>query len=340
MAQQEVQREHSGRLLTDRCLNYLDMDPEVPVGNLNDQPWRHNATVNFLRARRADVDQGNADYLDPLELNAVGGATLESGYAEARNEPRRTRYLRERSQHVAGQFFGAVLLKAEADPSFLDDEQVYKAGCFRIAAKYFTKPRTKGALLPVHKMVRYHIARRLVQVQQQLAAKPAEAEDEQQAPQLAGLYNVRAELLTAAVLMRKVDDYEPFPDRAIALPALTRHSRSFYAGTVDHKWGVSMWRLNSDAAQKTGLGLETPPDRKLRIKQRGNWGNLPEQNPSIVYINLLSDIVHTEDEGRIGKIAISLKREVNQSRHNLDPGMRDELDFVTRNARRKVGIDD
>jgi hypothetical protein len=316
------------------------MSPEVPVGDLADKEWRH-VTVAFVRARHSDLGNDNIGDIDTLELNAVAGAAIETGYADAAEEPDNERYFITRSQGLANAFLGNMMLRSEANPTLQDDDQLYKAACFRIAVRGFALPRTAEELYPFRGRMRGETTKRLVQVHTHLQDKLVEYGDDQHGPEMARLFTLRAELLMSALLMRKVDDYEPTEETAIVVPALTRQANSLVnAKQVDHKWSSSLWRLNTDAALRSGLCLATPPDAKLRVKHQGSRRGAARYDSSITYISLLDDVIQPPDEElaeeHIGSIASTLNREANRSRGELHPERRDELDFVTRNARDAV----
>lgn len=317
------------------------MSPDVPVGDLSEPYWRFRSVTNFVRARHSDLGRGALDEVAVLELNAVGGATIETGYASAAATPHEADRLIGRSENLAGEFFGAVVLRAETDPSLRDSDQLYEAACFQVAARQFTYPITAEGIPHVRNKIRWETAKRLLQIHERLTTKLAEYGDEDHGPEVASLFTVRAEFLTAAALMRKGHDYQSPEETSIVLPALARQSNSLIpVGDVDHKWGTSMWRLDGDAGQRTSLSLLTPPDAKLQIKHAGTQKGATRYDASITYVSLINEIVQTEDEERIGEIVTALKREASRSRGVLTSYWRDELDFVTRNARAKAGFDE
>lgn len=329
----------SGRIVTGNCLSYMGMSPEVPVGALNDEKWRSGATAGFISARNLDLLNGTLGDIDPLELNAVGGATVEQLYAKLAATPQeKTRRIETRFFEQYKAFFGAVTVRAETDPDIFDDEQFYKAACFQ-SAEGFVMPKQGERLFGVRGRVRKATARALGQAHNHITTKLREYRGKEYGPEMPWLFTVRAELLTAAALMRKGEAYEPTEETTLVLPALTRQAHSLQSSQiVDHKWSTSMWYLGTDAAKYTGVNLETPPDAKLQVKHRGTSRGAARYDASITYVSLVNDIIHAEEEEHIGDIIHSLKREANRSREVLPYYWRDELDFVTRNARAKVGL--
>lgn len=339
MAQFELQHEmNGGRLITSRCLRYLRMSPEIPVGELDDQPWRINATLQFVRARTSDFYNENLDYINPLELNAVASAAIDHVYAKIQTAPpeEHSRLL-GRTQGFVSKFFGATAVKAESDPELFNDDQLYKAACLG-AAEGFIRPHTTEKRIPaISDKIRRITATQLLRVHRQITAKLEEYGDEERGPEMGPLFAVRAELLTSAGLMRQAYDNEPIEERAIVLPALARQSYSFARTPMQQRWSSNIWRLNTDAAQHSGVGIATPPDIKLRVRQAGSPQDAAKHDPSITYVSLINNVIHTQDERDIGRIVGSLRSEARRTRNSLERGARDELDSLTRNARNRVG---
>jgi hypothetical protein len=335
----EYPSEFGDIVLSHRCVDYLNMSPETPVGDLSDPGWRMRSTREFIEYCREDVQDADGPQPSSWELSAAASAVLDYAYATAKNAtgPALARHLKPARRQANG-FLGKVMTRAESDPVGLDDPQFYLASCLR-AADRFIQPYSGKAFGHTVNRARGETLRKLVQLNQHITATATERESEKQESEVGRLYVVRAELLTAAALMRKDRDRQPLEETSLVLPALTRQAYSLARTPVDQKWSNSVWRRNSEAALETGISFATPPDAKLLVKQVGA-GDRRARDPSVAYVSLLDDIVHTEDEEHIGKIVESLFTELTTSREALPSEERDELDFVTRNARAMAGLDE
>lgn len=315
------------------------MKPETPVGKLDEPHWRMRATQNFVRARTADFYADNLDYIDLLELNAAASAAIDHAYAEIQTAPPRvhSRILGS-TQSLTKRFFGAAAVKAESDPELFNDDQFYKAACLGAAEGFVRRHTTEKRIPAISDKIRRITATQLLRVHRQVTAKLEEYGDEERGPEMGPLFAVRAELLVSTALMRKAYDDEPIQERAIVLPALARQSRSFAYAPLQQRWSSSVWRLNTPAAQTSGLSIATPPDIKLRVRQAGTPQDALRHDPSITYVSLINNVIHTNNEEDIDKIVRSLRSEARYSRDSLEPESRDRLDSVTRNAREWIGL--
>lgn len=328
---------NSGQTITNNCMDYLNMRPEIPVGDLSGERWRFHSTARFVAAREADLRDNNLDNIDALEINAAGSALIDTTFFDLAREPKEKAIdIINDAQGLSNEFFGVVTDRAKIDPGMLDDEQFYRAACL-LAATGFIRPQPRGRALGLRGKIRSATSYTLVQAHRHLTGKLAEYGRGNHGPEVGSLFRSRAELLVNTALMRKEEDYEPIEETAIVVPALARQFNSFHVGTPNNKWSSSVWRLNNAAVRASRISIATPPDAKLVVKHAGSEQDAARYDPSIKYVSLVNDVIHTDDEGRIGEIVRALRFEANRSRKDLLAAKRDELDFITRNARDAAG---